>query len=305
MRAKQREVIVGYFQGGLGNQLFQYVAFSEIARSKNKQLRADVSWFKTRKRDWHLPEILGNELPAERLLPHQLMQFRLLRKLSKNRKGPVFTTFPCPVYVDYGVTPNHSLRSLMSSIGTTYDVVGGLFQSAELVRCAKSVNSINNWRRRKLEDMSSALTKLSAQENVMALHLRLGDYKHSENLKIFGSMSPSYYRSAIKEMSSKYGVSQFFVFTDDADAAREILHGFDRLVWVCEFHLSLLEEFIFLSSFKRIAISNSTFAWWAAVLAAQDKNAQPKIIFPYPWYSKPTGADKELQYQGWLPIARG
>jgi len=94
-------------------------------------------------------------------------------------------------------------------------------------------------------------------------------------------------------------ILEFFVFSDDIESVKESLelHRVDSLSDI-RLHFvsgglksnvtSSLDEFILMTLFSRLIISNSTFSWWAAYLSAsQNKTViapafHPKFFDHYP-----------------------
>lgn len=110
-----------------------------------------------------------------------------------------------------------------------------------------------------------------------ALHIRF--YSHVvHDQGPMEALPKSYFRNAIASMT---GGRPLVIATDDKVRLGEFLAGsaIDRNIHVLQFENSLL-DFYMLSRSHRIAISNSSFSWWAAYLGAPKE----RIIAPQRYY---------------------
>jgi hypothetical protein len=129
---------------------------------------------------------------------------------------------------------------------------------------------------------------------ILVVHIRLGDYKNSQN-SFRGVLSPDYYGAILKRPELKE--YQVFVFSDDiTDAKSEYSKFFpSNTTWVDEGNtLNPVETLVVMSHGKAFAIANSTFSWWSAFLS-QDSEI---IIAPTKWF-KEEGDPKDLIPSDW------
>jgi hypothetical protein len=133
------------------------------------------------------------------------------------------------------------------------------------------------------------------RNEVVALHVRRGDYK---NLKdSFGILSDRYYQEALSKMRSINDFEEVWVFSDELDVASQLLKDFPNLVFVNPPPESnAIESLMLMSKCDSQIISNSTFAWWAAVL-----NPARKIIAPSKWF-KNHAYSEDLILPGWESV---
>jgi hypothetical protein len=125
------------------------------------------------------------------------------------------------------------------------------------------------------------ITQMNSKK-ILVVHIRLGDYKNSENSYI-GVLSPEYYGSILKRPG--FEQYQVFVFSDDISDARSQYGKFfpSNTTWVDEDNiLDSLETMVVMSHGKAFAIANSTFSWWSAFLS-QDSEI---IIAPSKWFKE-------------------
>ena len=112
-------------------------------------------------------------------------------------------------------------------------------------------------------------------ENICAIHFRGGDYIDGGiNSEIYGNISDfNYYDRAISKMKNRKRVKKFVIFTNDKKAAEPIFKKLN-LDFIFSDELgskSFLEDLCFMSIFKRLIISNSSFSFWSAATFTKDK----------------------------------
>lgn len=138
------------------------------------------------------------------------------------------------------------------------------------------------------EDVIVKLKSKYFYENLVAVHIRGGDYKKLSN--IYESLGSNYYSKAIKYFKNKNSLSKFIIFTDDEPYAKSILKSCCDSSISYEFadqsNCNEFEVIHWMSLFKNIIIANSTFSWWGAYLG----NAN-EVIAPLEWYSTEPPSD--------------
>lgn len=252
--------------GGLGNQFFQIARAIELRdRSIGVQLvyiDAKLDWLyrlggHTKHDSWLdvsvLAESLGLKYRSITLLELLSLSFKFFA-----RKFVVISQF------------NEELDSMLSrkKLGSnTWDV--GYFQSIRHVSLA-SINQV-----------SSVLTDLlgvneSAVQARMVFHIRGGDFsvidQAQRGVRLPSRVTTDDIRSLVEAAVSDS--SRVFVATNDVKFSSEIFQSLD-----VDFEISKLsprEDFITIATSKNIFVSNSSFAFWAALCA---KNAHNSTVY--------------------------
>ena len=249
--------------GGLGNQFFQIARAIELRdRSIGVQLvyiDAKLDWLyrlggHTKHDSWVdvsvLAESLGLKYRSITLLELLSLAFRFYA-----RKKRLISSF------------NEELDSKLSQkkLGSnTWDV--GYFQSIRHVSLA-SINKV-----------SSGLTDLlgmneSAATARMAFHIRGGDFS------VIDRVTADDVRSVVEATVSDS--SRVFVATNDVKFSSEIFQSLD-----VDFEISKLsprEDFITIATSKNIFVSNSSFAFWAALCAKNAHNSTVRSLNSWPY----------------------
>jgi hypothetical protein len=123
-------------------------------------------------------------------------------------------------------------------------------------------------------------------ENSIVIHARLRDYLTWGSDELGGidlSLPSSYYLNAIKQFKASNDAPIILV-SDDADLAFERLSFLKNIVVLN--HTPQI-RFQALLQARRLIISNSTFAWWAAWLNPH----QPQVMAPQHWIGFKVGKE--------------
>jgi len=249
--------------GGLGNQFFQIARAIELRdRSLDVQLvyiNDRLNWLyrlggHTKHDSWLdmnvLTECLGLEYRSITLL--ELLSLGI--KFFGRRIG---VNYAFDEELDFKLH-NKKLRS------NTWDV--GYFQSTRHVSLA-SINKV-----------SSGLTDLlgmneSTVKTRIAFHIRGGDFSKVDRVTVYDV------RSAVEAMICDK--SPIFVATNDVKFSLEIFQSLD-----VDFEISKLsprEDFIAIATSKNIFVSNSSFAFWAALCAKNTHNSTVRSLNSWPY----------------------
>lgn len=122
----------------------------------------------------------------------------------------------------------------------------------------------------------------------VSIHVRRGDFaKHAD----FGLLDASYYERALRIVREKTQAPRFFVFSDDAPAAAQLV----RAAGLHEFEMVQLPtgtdpacDLWLMANCKHFVNANSTFSWWGAWLS---QHPGKSVIVPRHWY---VGAHLEI-----------
>jgi hypothetical protein len=270
--------VIVKLQGGLGNQLFQYVAGRQLALLRNTEFKIDATLYETY--EYHAYSlapfnVIENFATKEEVASVQKYKRRSGRwwypynKLIANPKryfsekrfdfDPDVFTLPDGVYLDgYWQTEKYftSIEEIVRK-ELTLKVPLSL-TSLELLEQMKATNSVS-------------------------LHVRRGLYvSHPVFSAQHGSCSSDYYDPAIDHMSAQVKDPHFFIFSDDKEWAKENI----RPNYPCTYieHTTAAtdyEDIILMSNCKHHILANSTFSWWGAWL---NTSKEKIVIGPKEWF---------------------
>ena len=270
--------------GGIGNQLFCYFAGFYLAKKLGCELKIDVSDIRN-KRSVHDVSIEVLELPGTFFeIPSRPVRILLRRFRNKLiRALPIFgiskNSF---VSIEIGFDP---LLDKVSSPAS----IQGYFQSYKyFTSCSEDIKVIilknpSSWYLEKEKTLSD--------KKFTSMHVRRGDYVNYSGT--YGLLSVKYYEDAIRNLSQQNHLYQLHIFSDDIEAAREMLkHSVpEDAIWIDPPNESNpVESLMLMSLASSNIIANSTYSWWGATLN-RNKSA---VIAPMKWFR--SMKDPELLY---------
>ncbi len=249
------------FAGGLGNQLFQLAAATNLSALKKEQVALIhngvsryVSARNTESVRLFLPEFLNgfDDLPKNH--PYSV----ILDRTRLGRWLPVWG-FNDECFAD--------VNSGMLRVPKGPIFMDGYFQSGW--RLESLISVALNMRAALIHPVHFA-TEIS---KTLLVHIRGGDFL---KVPLHQVVDLSYYEQAVKEMH-RTGVTfdQCLCVTDDFEHASRLLKALKEKVSLPEVVIRTpaqdpLEDFRLIGSHPWRIIGNSTFSWWAALLGRHD-----------------------------------
>ncbi len=269
--------------GGLGNQLFGYFAGRYLAHSLDVELNLDMSELDkgitahgSDIRSFAISESVVFHEADKRYL--SIVVQNLMNLLAGKLPGfrPIVERLTSTyTSQEVGYDPRiHTVRPGMRVRGyfQSHRYISEVSQQSnfETLRLAKP----SSWFEEKLREIKTA--------NPIVLHVRRGDYAKPENHQ-FGMLSSDYYVQAAAELRKVFSEDKaIWVFSDEVEKARTELAG--KLSGSVEFisppkGVDPAESLVLMANAAAIAISNSTFSWWAATF-----NENGIVIAPTKWF---------------------
>jgi len=268
--------VIVRLKGGIGNQLFSYSAARRLALTNNCELVIDsisgFLWDHQFKRKYELDNFnISSRMatPEERFEPFSRVRRHLFKFFSsmvdyENRKYIEQNES----YFDYNLL-NLKLKHVV--------YLDGLWQSH------KYFSDVENIIRSDLkiipptDHLNVKFSEIINSCNAIAIHIRWFD---SPGMISKNNISLSYYRNAINFITEKIEAPHFFLFSDDPPAALLGLGLTEKHVTLVK-HNSQAEnnyaDLWLMTKCRNFIISNSTFSWWGAWLAAAENKI---VIFP-------------------------
>ncbi len=273
-------MLVVKFQGGIGNQLFEYAFYKEL-KYLGKTVYADLSEYrvKHRVRELELSK-LGlhvEEAPDTVLRKLGLLHGSVYDKMMFRIKGKKNT-----VRDEYGQVFNPKFfeedNVLLDGYWQTKKYFSDVFDEV--------VSEIDFGSEFDLENRAIA-DEMKKCESV-SIHMRFGDYVGHKLYS--GICTPTYYSKAIDYIKKKTDKPKFYVITDDESAAASILSGEEYVVLSNNRGCKSYMDLFLISSCKHHIMANSSFSWWGVAL---DKKRTGKVVAPSVWLN---GVDAEDIY---------
>ncbi|MBL8818005.1 MAG: alpha-1,2-fucosyltransferase [Planctomyces sp.] len=272
--------------GGLGNQLFQYAAGRSVSIRTGARLILETSFFTpSRHRSLELNQFPVSGSFEKHPAPSTLV--RTLRKLIGSAAGRDETWRETAFHYE------DSFERVSVPV-----ILEGYFQSwryfagcQNVIRTELSVPTPRNLETR---DLGMRMR----DQQAVALHVRRGDYVSNPKARsIYAECPMDYYRRAMDMMPSK---SPVVVFSDDPEWARSNLPGVRSLIFPnSNSENSALSDLWLMSQAWHHIIANSTFSWWGAWLAGEEKGL---TVAPRKWFNDPAVRDSDLFPPTWQRI---
>lgn len=268
--------------GGIGNQLFMYIA--GVALSKH--LGVDLEIYRK-----------CND-KAERIHSGSLTEFCIFPISDQNKienlSEKMFAKFQRKLTRDLHIKNKLILKWIryFESDDTGFDSriydltpgveIRGYFQTYRYFdECLKYITPNQLISLRSPSKAFLACSEDFESTEICGIHIRRGDYLLHQNS--IGLLGVKYYENAIKKVLEYRKVNRFAVFSDDAQEAYNLLSPLlpKDTIWPRELDmLSSSENLILMSKAHCLVIANSSFSLLAALLAGEES----LIIRPDKWF---------------------
>lgn len=283
-------MLIVKFQGGLGNQMFQYAFYKCL--SQNNEVYVDLSWFNSHDSSVNRPYILkyafGIDVieAREKVLARFKVPFlfRVVNKFILNRTDYKISKSEDNLYVEYPYVSQFFYLSRKNGY------LDGYWQSEiyfdeikELIKKDFTFN-VDNQRVKQIAD------EIKSTRNSVSLHWRRGDYVGNP---IHDILTPNYFYKSLNTLIDLKAIKKVFVFTEDFSWVENKLRDFNLNLdfKIISKELTEIEDYYemyLMSICNNNIISNSSFSWWGAYL---NNNIDKIVLAPSNWYG-----DEDLEY---------
>ena len=268
------------FQGGLGNQMFQYALYRRF-EEMGIEVKADLTWFEDNNAEVTRPFLL-DAFKIELNMADKAYVSRYRNFLSKRFKHN-FGLWPM---IHTEKESGSFEEDIFKRKNTLFD---GYWQSSryfdeikgKLTEDFKFPNPVSPKEEELLKDIINT-------ESV-SIHIRCGDYLLHDD--IYGGIcTPEYYKKAIIEVLKEKQDKdiKFFVFSDESERAGKMLEGIasdiKTMLNICFVELPQgtgeIHDMALMKNCKHNIIANSSFSFWASYL---NTNEGKTIYAPSRW----------------------
>lgn len=262
-------MIIVRFQGGLGNQMFQYAIYRKLQLEGNI-VKADLTEYqrKGNLRSFCVDKVFG--IPIDIATKKEVFYIsggeknffeKAVRKYIKRKQ----------VYKEVQI-PN---IDAMLKIGVGY--LNGYWQS---MRWFSDIEQIlkNELIFQNIDEKFVQTCKTIAEEQSVSIHVRMGDYTNLDEL-YGGICTKDYYTKAIAHIGNQIENPTFYVVSDEPERAKELLGDIVDARYLENDHPDYWDMY-FMSSCRHNILANSSFSWWSTFL----NNHEDKIVVaPSKW----------------------
>ncbi len=273
---KDSDFVVTRLFGGLGNQIFQFMAGKWLATELQCGLKLDMSWINSGYS--HLNSSIADykmyESVEECEIKHMrgIEQYRERAKTVLARKSGIYSHFS---KIHAPVSPGFSDISKLKP-GSQ---LRGYYQTPRFFSELMAYGAIT------LEDFglthpSQSYSKFENEipnSGFIAVHVRGGDYLTKNS--IYRQLGSDYYQFSLKTIQSVYPNLPIWIFTDDQKFAKSFLFSNTSHTYVKSNSLSPAETLKLMSQARAIVCANSTFSYWASMIS----KSETMVVAPSKW----------------------
>ena len=266
-------MIIMVENGGLGNQIFQYVAMKQASRSRERIILLGFD---------QLNEHF-NFSKKVKFLHIQSSPLRHLRSINYRKLTAVTRYMPW-----IRVVGENSLAMLptLRSSGITL-ISPSWFQNSQYFDTESALSLILN--ESVASEPGTALKNLGLDPNFsLAIHIRAGDYRSWPSNEFPAIVSPHWFRDQVEKIRSHHPDIPVLAIGDDLDYIDEVLSEIpDSLNFSKEYGGNTRTDFGILSICRYSVISASSFSLWARFFAHK-RDAKSVTIAPTFWIGHAT-----------------
>lgn len=276
-------MIIIKYQGGLGNQMFQYaMQLALMKKYKNQEIKGDNFYFSLNDEHngFELEQYWGininvptkkelrkvyNGIIQTSKITNKLKRF-IIRK-SENKYQYVMDFF-FKNKKNAIIKDDEKFNNYVDKIENLYTgnwYLVGFWQRTDYFEEYRE-DIINAFKLNCIVSTEEAdiVEKLKNGEFV-AVHVRGGDFISSKNNSKHNLCDYNYYEQAIEELNKEK--LPLIVFTDDEEYSKKILSKYNVFKFINHGATNSVVDMYMLSMAKKVIISNSTFAFWGAYLS--------------------------------------
>ncbi len=278
-------MITVFFQGGLGNQMFQYAAGRAVADKLGAGLCFDTSWY-------HYPV-------KRRFL---LKTFGVTGDVVKSPVSFVSNlVFKKPLFDLLGTVPVYREASYIFDPeifnATDPTVLIGSFQSEKYFRSiADKIREEYSFLHLPVDPCFEDWRRKINGTNSVAVHVRRGDYLKYPK---FNVCTEQYYRRAVEYVKDKVTSAHFYFFSDDLSWCRKTFQG--KEFFFCDSGASVenpIQDLRLMSTCRHQILTNSSFSWWGAWLG---KSEDQIVVVPEIWLACDANTE-DISCEGWVQL---
>jgi hypothetical protein len=266
-----------YCQGGLGNQLFQFIAGYILAKKNKINLRINIESFNSYDREFELdkfPEISKLNIPKikNNNFFYKILKILGIYKLISNffLDKKEFEKSPFSFNGDM----------LKEKIIRNVSIIGFFQNEKYFIRYRKIVLKLFRFPKTNDKLLQKYLYLIKNNKNSVAIHIRRGDYLNDPKVRHFhGILGENYYKKSIAYIKKKVKNPFFFIFSEDIKLVKNTLTLFNKKYIFIDTKSSINDLYL-MSKCKHFIIANSTFSWWGAWLS---KNEHKIVCAPKRW----------------------
>jgi hypothetical protein len=270
----QEDICIVSFEGGLGNQMFQYAFLKNLQYHGKKVLACLTSNISTT--SFYLLDVFRN-INLEICTEEQKIDL-IKKNINDKEKSKKFI-----LYIEESINETESKKMDLSIINVTGGVFSGLFQTYKFAEQVRDLLIKDFVFKDKIENKLEKFRDCLDRDITVSIHIRRGDYLTGNNYWIYGDIcTQEYYINAISYMKDKVGNCKFVFFSNDIEWVKRN-YNIEHAIYVSSTLFDNYQDWYdmyLMSICKHNIIANSTFSWWGAWL---NSNKGKIVIAPSKW----------------------
>lgn len=285
MNTKNKKIVK--FNGGLGNQMFQYAFALALKEKSGADVVFDFSYFDQLPSD-DVPVIRELELNCFNIECKKAVRKDFAKIKYPDFKSKLKRSFAKKLHKFFGINyvreKNEYCFDKRLFSYSDYFYYDGYFQNEKYFKHLRETLLKNFSLKEPIGEKNQATLNEILKTNSVSIHVRRGDYLSMGNIKnLYGVCSLDYYKKAVGYIAKRVENPHFFLFSDDIDwVIKNLKIQYPYTVvdfnqgrgW---FDLELMKHC------KHNIIANSSFSWWGAWL---NENPDKIVIAPKKWNTK-------------------
>ena len=253
------------FNGGLGNQMFQYAFYLQLKK------RHPLNLFLF---DIELSQECHNGYEIDKIFQidstKQTRNFRLIKRFV-----PYLINSSKIITHENGLQYKEKYLN-EKSLFVRYE---GYWQSElYFLDIEDIVRKVFSFRLDNLSHQTKSLSSKINQGNFVSVHIRRGDYLTTG---FYGPCTPAYYQRAMENIQTIIPQATFVFFSDDIKWVKENIKTSNGIYVSWNKGIDSWQDMYLMSQCSHNIIANSSFSWWGAWL---NNNPRKIVIAPNRWF---------------------
>lgn len=250
------------FTGGLGNQLFQFVAVHDLIRLDNLEMRkVNLYYTKSQSRSFEISSLLGHCTHSKYALKTKSsFRFRLVELIYfyfSHKKLKHLLKFAC----EYSDFCNYKVK-FMSGIFQNLN-----FATDSFCEVLKELSYLMTFRFEQIQ------SQFDLPQNYICLHVRRGDYPISNSMSnCIGQLADEFF---LKNLPNRD--LPIVLLTENLSDIIGLIESLKPNFVITKKELSVWDTLAIMANSTSLICSNSTLSWWGAALC---RSKYGEVMFP-------------------------
>lgn len=281
--------------GGLGNQMFQYVFYQSLKRNYPRvYINLDVVKKSGQHQGYELNKIFQIKSQTNVLTEFVAKLIQGFQR-SQSRDYKILTGLISRVlkflHIKFIYEESFSVYSEQYLNAKGFILYyKGYWQSELYFKDKTDVLNIFRFTSEMLNSQTRDFQNvIFSKQNTVSVHIRRGDYLAGDSVQMFGNIcTMDYYRKAIDFIISKLEESVIIIFSDDIDWVKDNLSISNSVFVDWNTGHDSWQDMFLMSICKHNIIANSSFSWWGAYL---NDNPDKIVVAPKKWHNLHSAPD--------------